>query len=97
MKIAINGNIIDPENIFIITPIEGLVGYFYDGCFHSTEQGKPSDKKYDQYRFEIKLFNSNSLSFMNQDKEKITNFRNKIVTIWLNNQSTIPQINLDEQ
>lgn len=25
MKIAINGNIIDPENIFIITPIKGEI------------------------------------------------------------------------
>lgn len=89
MKIAINGEIIDTENIYKI----GNINF----CLNEGVQ----------YYFQIEFFNKKILAVTKYaegyhipkeiDKKylKLSEFRDSIIKIWSENQSTIPQFNLE--
>lgn len=93
MKIAINGDIIDTENIYKITKIKrNNLDINQEWC----------------HTFEIQLFNNKIIEIIDQFPQKylhnklenqniydkISNFRDGIIKIWSENQSDIPQFNL---
>lgn len=87
MKIAINGDIIDTKNIYKIEKI--ITGYWERHHGELAWMSKGSD-----FGFSILLFNKHELIIKHYDKFKVESIRNKLIKIWSNNQSEIPQFNL---
>lgn len=111
MKIAVNGNIIDTEHIYKITPLyiqkELYFMRFYiklfnnkdievfktTGIYYHSVGDTLEIKNIEKY---IKITRKEALlrsEYVNSLKD-ITNFRDSIIKIWKDNQSTIPQFNL---
>jgi hypothetical protein len=105
MKIAVNGNIIDTENIYKITKVE------IDNIIEESENRFAFYKgHWITISFKIKIFNNKDIqileslrdfnSFINykNDKfnsiQKLNKFRDSIIEIWSENQSEIPQFNV---
>lgn len=105
MLIAVNGNIINTENIYNITPIEG------DCCWSSN---MTSGLSHSNFLFAICLFNDKNIlvgtdisssegedwwntgkfedyiSILNKHKKRLSKFRDSIIEAWGDNQSKIP-------
>ena len=94
MKIAINGEIIDTENIYKIGKIiTGYWEYGEDDNWFVERNGEPTAR--DTNIFTIKFLKGNEIGYQNDDLIKIKKFRDSIIKIWSENQSTIPQFNLE--
>lgn len=89
MLIAINGTIINTNNIYQITPI--ITGY-YEFTEDSTRFVQKENKiiALNINKFDIILFNKHVLTFENVDITKLSTFRNSIIKIWNENQTKIP-------
>lgn len=94
MKISINGEIIDTDRIFKITPV--IRGYFddLDGYFIEDKGGNTEYCDY-LYIFQIEFFDKRLIEIENKSQEKLIKFREDIIKVWSQNQSIIPQFNLD--
>jgi hypothetical protein len=79
MKIAINGEIIDTENIWKISKL----------LTH-----EEINIKWRRADFVISLFNDNQIRVNHKDAKKVSALRESLIKIWSDNQSTIPQFNL---
>jgi DNA-directed RNA polymerase subunit F len=97
MKIAINGEIIETKNILKISTLQRT------NIFHSDSGSweEPYDKKElnRDFAFTITLFNNNYILVEIRPKSineirKIFNMYDKIIKIWSENQSDIPQFNI---
>lgn len=95
MKIAINGDIIDTKNIYKIHRISknhvkgGTKIWFH---YFEIESFKNKFIRIDLDFNESDLHNEIK---QNQFIKKISDFRESIIKIWLENQSDIPQFNLE--
>jgi hypothetical protein len=94
MKIAINGQIIDTNNICRIDIIE-------TGYWQGNEDGDwfivtPKIEKCKTCRFKIRMINKNKLTVETyiSKLEELKQLRESIIIAWSENQSTIPQFNL---
>ena len=82
MIIVVNGNVINTENIYVITPITKTQEYL-DDIF--------------AYVFGITMFNNVSIEVFSHQKitrEDLVTFRQSLIDIWTANQSTLPQFNI---
>lgn len=91
MKIAINGEIIETENIYKITKI---ITYSYPKspvmkCDRRINNDNPTEGE-----FFIKFFTNKTIKINNKDIVSLNYFRDQIIEIWSNNQSKIPQFNI---
>lgn len=94
MKIAINGEIIDTENIYKIGNI--ITGYWdfnEEDNWFVERKGKPTAR--DTNIFTITFFKGRELILQKDDLIKLKKFRDSIIEVWSENQSTIPQFNLE--
>lgn len=94
MKIAVEGNIIDTEDIYKITDIQPV----------PLPVGRGSCSKYTSiatyYQFEIKFFNHKEYVIVSDipleaGKPKLIELRNKIISFCSDNQITIPHLKLN--
>lgn len=86
MKIAINGEIVDTNDFWKVSPI-------YDGgWFASFTISLLSERK--ELRIDVTGDNVADKSYRNK-MQKLEKLRNSIIKIWSENQSTIPQFNLE--
>ena len=95
MKIAINGEIIDTENIYKIGVIE--TGYWYCGEDYNYFVHTPEIEECENCRFFITMFDKQIIIIETiiLKLENLNNMRNSIIKTWSENQSTIPQFNLE--
>ena len=90
MKIAIEGSVIETENVYMITDIHPVL--VSSGC-HSSP---PTN----YYEFEIKFFNDKEKIIRShipseEGKPKLIELRNKIISYWSDNQISIPHLKLN--
>ena len=90
MKIAINGEIIDTENIYRITEIhdsenDGDVMYHFKIMLFNHDY-----KSVYKYSKDCVVDKKDDKNYI-----ELCDFRNKIIKVWSENQPTIPQFNLE--
>ena len=86
MKIAINGDIIDTENIYKITKVEkDEIYYEFDYLFYIKSFGKNEI---------LVTLDITKDCLRDETIQKLNEFRDSIIKIWSENQSDIPQFNL---
>ena len=90
MKIAINGEIIDTENIYKINDIDHHISKY--SKFQKWNYGLEDQ---DFFYFKINLFENQSILVKEKDLKTLEIFRDSIIKIWSENQSAIPQFNLE--
>ena len=90
MKIAINGEIIDTENIYKIKEIDHHISKY--SKFQKWNYGWEDQ---DFFYFTINLFENQSILVKEKDLKALETFRDSIIKVWSENQSTIPQFNLE--
>ena len=90
MKIAINGKIIDTENIYKINDIDHYISKY--SKFQKWNYGWEDQ---DFFYFKINLFENQSILVKEKDLKTLEIFRDSIIKIWSENQSAIPQFNLE--
>ncbi len=95
MKIAVNGYIIDTENIYTIGEIKKNHYYAGNIWYHFFEIVSLNNKVIEiDIKFDNETLNNKHL--LELSIMKIDRFRNSIIKVWSDNQSTIPQFNLDD-
>ncbi|MFW6225394.1 MAG: hypothetical protein ACOC3V_00380 [bacterium] len=101
MRIAINGDVIDTKHIYKIHKIRtieftGWGKYDLYSCKFDIES---FNKKFIEVKLPYDFSNVNSQTEFNivkkDTEKKLSDFRDKIINIWLQNQSEIPQFNLN--
>jgi len=119
MKIAINGEIIDTENIYKITKISNLnikeyiniirinkshFEIYFNIMLNNNFSDKKIIVKLKSKQLEFKYMEDSEINTLVKELEewqtntldKISNFREKIIKAWSDNQSTIPQFNIEK-
>lgn len=98
MKIAILGNIIETTTIYKITKLDKILhnkNNYYGFEIHHFNDREPiiiSENNFENHEY------SNIFVFVSKQDEriqKLTDLRENIVKIWLENQTEIPQFNLE--
>ena len=99
MKIIVNNEIIDTENIYKITDIVNIGGYRYSFMIYMYNDIKiyveihPALYYNDDSWYSLKHCTDNK-DKLEVVKSKITEIRNNIINVWSNNQTKIPKFNI---
>lgn len=90
MKIAINGEIIDTENIY-------KIGEVNKGFVHTSDKEKwfEFNDEGNKYAFLIFMYNDKYITISNVDIYCVKLIRDSIIKVWSKNQSEIPEFNLE--
>ena len=97
MKIAINGSLVNTEDIYKITKVKAIK--LQDDGLGTFWEEEVCDHKADIFQFEVFIYNrSNSIECRisntdNGNKEKLMNIREELFTLWSNNKLNILQFN----
>ncbi|MFW6226091.1 MAG: hypothetical protein ACOC3V_03960 [bacterium] len=102
MKIAINGDIIDTKHIYKISKLETInfaypknYGSHYCCSFRIQSFNRKTIVVENVYDFTGYQNQDDFYRVVKNTEKKLSDFRDKIINIWLQNQSEIPQFNLD--